>query len=496
MTDRVTIELKNKPNNGPPYTCDYQANTTGGGKSVTISVTRHEDSPGFYRYTHENSTKDSYGKSLPFRLKEIQDENGKIGGVRESQDDKEVTSVEAYYWRHENGGGQTPTKVLLVGVTAAGSDGTKYYVRSSGKEWVEKRLNGDLEKILDEQNCYSNDAITLDLSRNNSEQPKYGKGYCCDDHKNSPRVTVEEIPVSHKHHNHGRSAKFYKHTIGPTSKLAGIKYNEGGSSDPKNRKRVTLNGQPFPIPNVKNVYALYSGESKEPKLIYVNSTGGSGVSGWFKKGSGTNGNWEKAEKLNSITPENFRDLDCNNWKALKEELNHDTSDLEECQESKQQLEQRQQEAQRSGGEESEGQGYKADAGGKEARAQEQGTSPKKPDPNDKAKGPGDTAPGLSGSAVDEASGNADGDSHSEGTQSPAAKESASEPQARSGAEAGTALPHGQGNSPGQNPSFWDKPEKSIPTVLTGVGVVSGLVGLAGFKYYKSHNGDPWVRQIS
>ncbi|EKX71995.1 hypothetical protein BEWA_016730 [Theileria equi strain WA] len=42
-----------------------------------------------------------------------------------------------------------------------------------------------------------------------------------------------------------------------------------------------------------------------------------------------------------------------------------------------------------------------------------------------------------------------------------------------------------------NSSNW----QVILAVLTGTGVVSGLVGFAGYKFYQSFKGDPWVRQI-
>ncbi|EKX72365.1 hypothetical protein BEWA_048320 [Theileria equi strain WA] len=47
----------------------------------------------------------------------------------------------------------------------------------------------------------------------------------------------------------------------------------------------------------------------------------------------------------------------------------------------------------------------------------------------------------------------------------------------------------------QTSTFWESYDKSIPTVLTGVGVVSGSLTGFGWWAFKRSRGDPWVRQI-
>ncbi|EKX72789.1 hypothetical protein BEWA_013480 [Theileria equi strain WA] len=306
-----------------------------GGRKFTVKRSEEPSGSGFYKYTYED--RDDIGGlgNKPFELSEIQDDTGNsISGIPSKGSDKKVTSVSAYYWKHESTNGSPPTKVLLVEVVYSGENRTAYYVRGSGKDWIETSLQNDLEKTLYEQNCYNNEAVTLDLTRSNSEtHSKHGgTGYCCAYHKEGPKVTVEEIAVRHQHER-GESTKLYKHTIYPTSKLAGIKYNEGGNHGPKSRKNIKIPGLDNSGKDSVDIYALYSGKNQDPELIYVKSTGDSGVTGWFKKGSSNNGNWEKAEKLDkNITPNNFGDLDCDKFKALKEELNHDTSGLDECKE--------------------------------------------------------------------------------------------------------------------------------------------------------------------
>ncbi|EKX72006.1 hypothetical protein BEWA_016840 [Theileria equi strain WA] len=59
-------------------------------------------------------------------------------------------------------------------------------------------------------------------------------------------------------------------------------------------------------------------------------------------------------------------------------------------------------------------------------------------------------------------------------------------------QASTALPETLGYSrDDSHGTSWVE-----PTVFGGLAtVVSGIAGFAGYKYYTSHNGDPWVRQI-
>ncbi|AFZ79798.1 hypothetical protein BEWA_026470 [Theileria equi strain WA] len=62
----------------------------------------------------------------------------------------------------------------------------------------------------------------------------------------------------------------------------------------------------------------------------------------------------------------------------------------------------------------------------------------------------------------------------------------------------TASAQSGGGFPGHESSpnsFWTSHEKSIPTVLTGVGVVSGSLTGLGWWAFKRSKGDPWVRQI-
>ncbi|EKX73543.1 hypothetical protein BEWA_035790 [Theileria equi strain WA] len=219
-----------------------------------------------------------------------------------------------------------------------------------------------LERELDNLNCYSNDAVTLDLTKD--AYGENGQLPCCKEHKNHSKVSVEPVSVNHAHHDH--------HHVG-SENLTVKKYSiDGGSlaaiklagEKKKNRKRIKFdNGPKFPITGPVEISALYSGNNKEPVLIYVGKNGNQNPTGWYR--SGSSNTWTRATGLDSVTPENI--TECANWNNLVKELKYSDSDLQECKEAKQD---KQQEAQRSGSEESEGQGYKADAGGKEAKKDE------------------------------------------------------------------------------------------------------------------------------
>ncbi|AFZ79438.1 hypothetical protein BEWA_022860 [Theileria equi strain WA] len=314
MSGGVTIKLLQKPKgeSDPPTT--YNGDPTGTKK---IRVTRHEELSGFYKYTHADNT----DPGSPLELENIQDENGNID--ISLQGDKKVTSVEAYYWKHENGGSYTPSKLLLIGITISGHP-TKYYAKdnSGGTGWIEQ-LNGDLENVLDQQSCYSNDAVTLDLTKD-----AYTGQPCCDGHKDSSRITVQDVPVNNNHdHDHkhmgSKNLTVKKYSI-KHGQLAAIKL-----PGEKTRRSITFSGQPFPMKGPVEISALYSGNNKEPVLIYINDKSDTKNSGWYKSG-GNADTWTEAPELSDVTPENI--TECANWNSLVKGLKDSDSGLQECQE--------------------------------------------------------------------------------------------------------------------------------------------------------------------
>ncbi|AFZ80280.1 hypothetical protein BEWA_031330 [Theileria equi strain WA] len=330
----VTIDLSKNKKENCGETTTYQASTSAGGKTVKITVKRTIEPKGshFYRYTH------SPHGGRAFTLKEIQDNNKRIEGIQESKDGKDVYSVSAYYWKHDNtGGGQTPGKVLLIGVSTSAR--TTYYVRSSGNRWTEYKLDEeDLEHELDEFVCKYHNGVTIDLTR---DKHRPGESYCCDKHADKEgkdgeaKVSVTSVPVSCKTHSGSSHLTVKKHTItSPNLRLAGIKYNENSDLAPKNRRRIKLTKQSFPITDVDSVHVFYCQE-QNPLLIYIHPTTGSSAKGWYKKKEGSNdsGNeeWEETlAGLRNTAPEKI--TDCTSWNALVTELKKagGYNDLQEC----------------------------------------------------------------------------------------------------------------------------------------------------------------------
>ncbi|EKX72712.1 hypothetical protein BEWA_012710 [Theileria equi strain WA] len=400
--EEVTIKLgvKSKDDGDHPT---YNGDESTKGQNIIIKVTVTEEPRGsdFYKYTHE----DNGGEKQLFELKEVLDGNSKkIEGIPPDGPDKKVTSVSAYYWRHDKGGpGQTPNKVLLVEVSYSGSGGTKYYVRGTGIDWVETFLGDDLEKTLDEQNCYSNDAVTLDLTKD--AYGTEGRSPCCDGHKSHSKVSVTPVPVNHTHHDHphvgSNNLTVKKYSILGTT-LAAIKLADTGEK--KKKKRITFSGQPFPMDSVESIYALYSGDNREPKLIYVNSIGDqTNVRGWYQN-NGSDGEWTKATDLQGVTPETIND--CPNWNNVVGKLKHSNRDLQECKELSESDKQKEQQSQRSEGSDEELRQVSEEKRKKEEQEQSESVTPR---------GPPLGAPGPAGPAGAGASGTAEGTSDVDGT---------------------------------------------------------------------------------
>ncbi|EKX72153.1 hypothetical protein BEWA_046170 [Theileria equi strain WA] len=224
----------------------------------------------------------------------------------------------------------------MVGITTTDTGNrTKYYKNSDGNKWVEKHdlsTNGELiEKKLDDLNCYSNDAVTVKLTKD-----AYGTGklHCCDGHKNHSKVSVEPVSVNHPHSRHhlgSENLTVKKYSILGTT-LAAIKH-DSSSEDKKNRiKRIKIPGLKASGNDPVDIYTVYSGNSKNPELIYVKGGDPSVDRKWFKKGGNGDENWTKAPELSGIIPENI--TECANWNSLVGELRDSNSDLQDCSQEK------------------------------------------------------------------------------------------------------------------------------------------------------------------
>ncbi|AFZ81026.1 hypothetical protein BEWA_004340 [Theileria equi strain WA] len=320
----VTIKLSQKPtSDGTPET--YTGNSTGG-RIIQVKLTSGP-TQNFFKYEHALQA----GGTQLFHLMEIWDDNN--SSISRIKGGKDVTLVEAYYWKDDkSGSGRTPGKALLVGITI--DTKTTYYKDSGGNEWIEQAIDAEkLEKELENLNCYNNNAVTLDLSKSLST----GQSYCCEEHrKTGTKIVVDKGEIIR---DGNRKVGYTKYSI-TGGQLVGIKfYKDDVSNDEKYRRRITTTGGlKFPITGTVDIYAIHS--DKNPELIYVKSTGTKNpVTGWFQRGSDDNGKWtEVSAKLSGVDKDKIdnKQLSCQQWKALTGVLKHGDSDFVDCPEEPEQ----------------------------------------------------------------------------------------------------------------------------------------------------------------
>ncbi|AFZ81245.1 hypothetical protein BEWA_006540 [Theileria equi strain WA] len=318
-TSGVTINIREKPtdNENLPYIYG----------SDQVRLERGENPPGsgFLMFKHTSPN------GQPFQVDKVMFGDAQVSDIGVNYGDK-IDHLAVWYWRETL---ETMTNPLLAEVFRNGSYTYNYNKGGMETSWTSLPIiqnprpiplhNKDLETQLDGLNCYLNDAVTLNLTFENSSKlsnnSARGKNtYCCITHSpnaTSGRVSVEKVKVSCKQNPNHRSADCYKHEFTPSNgwRLAAIKYDPTGGST---RNRINLNGHKSP-PSVTTVYAFY--KDNNPKLIYVE---GNEENKWFKSPTGGNSNDENWEKvltdLQGIKPTNFNSLTCNQWSKLKEAL--------------------------------------------------------------------------------------------------------------------------------------------------------------------------------
>ncbi|EKX72837.1 hypothetical protein BEWA_013960 [Theileria equi strain WA] len=503
----IIIELKNKPT--ADGTEEYPGTSTSG-KTVNITVKRSNEPQGsnFYRYTH--TLQNGGGQ---FKLKEVLDDhNTPIPAISQLKG-QEVTSVDAYYWKHDNtGGGQTPGKALLIGVTTQGNATPTYYgnvKNANGNKWIglgtgstPNLLYNDIERTLDDLVCSNYGILTMDLSKGTSMSGN--KPYCCRCHgkdkggSDQQKITVERKNVSCTHKN---SVTICKHSIDGNYKLATIRYYNNGvglqnTNDPKNRRRITAPELKFPIPGSLSVHALYCGGN--PVLIYVKGTG---QSKWYKKpATDDSGNekWEEVNELKSVTPKEIQN-DCKKYNKLIEALKEaNCGNFGACPPDPKPRTGNEGPGQDQTKEEKEDKKEEEDD---EGSSRELGGTPAGPG-NDGPAGPSEepatstqvsedsqsTTPPLTAAPktpkVDDPS------------QLPAGQESRAKEGEALARSAGSSTPKAAAaNRGGGGTSSGNSNWQVIFGGSASATVVSGATFFAGYKFYTKYKGDPWVRQI-
>ncbi|AFZ81030.1 hypothetical protein BEWA_004380 [Theileria equi strain WA] len=551
--DGVTIDFSQnkKPPNGGDTT--YPGYSTGTGKNITIKVTSANEpkDSNFWKYEHRLET-----GNQPFKLSRVWDDRSNpIPGIPPNESDNKVTSVSAYYWRYEPGG--TPAKALVAEVVYSGNKTYYRNSSGGGKNWIlltgdksshPPLLYGDIERALDDLVCEYYGAVTMNLfkvvSVNLSSKVSTGNNkYCCAFHSpnggGEGKVSVNRgtVPAGSK------DIEYYKHFIDNGTKLAGIKTNSGLP-----RKRITALGLDFPIQGSLTIYAFYCNQRSSPVLIYVKD-GNPPVNKWFRQIAGDT--WQNVPDI-SKDPENIKSCSDEGFKALVKELRDFGCNYSTCKEPVQSSPQ-----QAAGGSVGSKGGATGTVNTEEAGnslpaeeikveigtqgqptpgtaqytvdAQQQTDTPnataEAPGPSDAsddkdakaAADPGqpigssadggeltptgDTDEGAGAKGVPEGPAKPKGGQNTDVTSTDSRLSSAQQgvgpdgkmepatgleepaPKAPEG-DSGTASAQRQGDS-----SHWE-----VPTgIFGGVFTVSGLVGFIGFKFYRSHNGDPWVK---
>ncbi|AFZ79824.1 hypothetical protein BEWA_026730 [Theileria equi strain WA] len=320
----IIIDIRKRPTNG-----DSEVYILDDGQVVKIEMSDDPPSSGFWKFKHTKNGEKS------FKVNKVEYDNKTIDTSQLQISDNKIEYLSVWYWKHS--GMLNP---LFIEVKI--ENGEYRHIKNFGdNNWVEHTRNSSeeknpfqgesLEQLLDDLNCKHNNAVTMNLSWTISmgrQDP-----YCCrcDYHGNNEterRITVREEKVP------AGSIPYYKHSIsGDSLKLAGIKYYENGYHAPKNRRRIKLSGQGFPLPNVTAVCTFYCKD--KPVIIYVDSDKQHTAKGWYKKGSdGNNGdeNWVKVSGI-SKDPENIRNCTDKDFKQFVKEL--DCSIYKECNENPQ-----------------------------------------------------------------------------------------------------------------------------------------------------------------
>ncbi|AFZ80811.1 hypothetical protein BEWA_002180 [Theileria equi strain WA] len=241
---------------------------------------------------------------------------------------------------------------IAVELKSPGNGGSKWYYSEddSGTNWGETgdgghRLYGPdgkpteaLTKKLDGLACEHHNAVTMDLTKSNSDQYASDGNYCCEEHqKKGGKVSVTPVPVNCTQHQSQSSLKAYKHSISDDGlKLGGIKFYLNGDRSKQDRKRVQSTTLRLPAQGPVDVYVFYCSDNK-PVLIYVQADEAlPPITTWYRKEKNNDDkSWKKSNgKLKGLEPKNFNNLECKYWKKLKKVLHERScSDLKDCSES-------------------------------------------------------------------------------------------------------------------------------------------------------------------
>ncbi|EKX73418.1 hypothetical protein BEWA_054750 [Theileria equi strain WA] len=288
----IQLSENKRATENPP---EYKDTISNKGITVTRSFcpTSQGSTANFFKYTH----KDSSGNK-EFTLKEIKDDGWNV--ITTEFSGKKVTAVSAYYWKHENGSGQTPTKVLLVEVLSEKDPKCSYYARRSGS-WISHKIKnpekGPTQAELELLNCEINDVVQIDVAQITD--------YCHDskdimDKHDNKKVSVKEVGDGQL-----GSYSAYEHIPNEAAYTRSTPHKFNISAFKKENKHIplkTLQHQ-LPVRNAIRVVVYFCG--KIPLLFYIDSSTLNGKDKWFQ--STTQGmSWDT---VGPGAPENEREYD-------------------------------------------------------------------------------------------------------------------------------------------------------------------------------------------
>ncbi|AFZ79959.1 hypothetical protein BEWA_028080 [Theileria equi strain WA] len=534
----VTIDINHNPDGDRPY-------TYGGNGNKDVQLVRTEDPPdsGFYRFKHTKNG--SNGNA--FHVEKVMSGGIQVPDLNQSEN---ILYLAVWYYS----GDKNHNQPLLIEI--GDKHGTyKHYTTKESGSWtvIDKErpspLEGEpLEQKLEYLNCEYHKTVSINLSHKNSETHKNGR-YCCDKHNGDNRegkVTV--TPGSVKGDSH---IEYYKHDVNHNLIVSGIYYKDTQDK----RKRIRITDLKNSVDGSVKFYTFYSNNgSKEPRLIYLDSTGQPNAKGWYQPNTTGDDNqpWTKFQDIpKEITPDNI-----GKGKNIKEEDSNKYLETLECKiygtggkcneyrSSSSQLnvggsgpsgpdggpkgDESLSNPGPSGLQGPAGGGANAASGSEDDGVQGPGasTSPSGGGSNDPDGSASEAEPSPAGSYgkleakkepdthyVDSRKSNVSSTrvttNHSQGivphSPLPTSLEPLVEPNSPTNAEAAAQImkasvptqgtPIGSPLSPPNSNSNTPTTPKIVVSVTTGILGTSALVCLAGFKLYNRYKGDPWVRQI-
>ncbi|EKX72228.1 Sec1 family member protein [Theileria equi strain WA] len=264
----IDIEVVSTDNTGKGAgSTTYTYGVFGQDDGVKVNKTEDPASSGFWNFEH---TKNG-SSGLPFKVEKVICGELTDGlGINNT----DILHLAVGYWKETVATMHNPS---LIEIRDTNGD-YDYYSSKNGINWQPLSGNGgsllsgeDLEIQLDDLNCQYHKLVTMDLTKSHSEKHTSGENgtqYCCKEYNS--KVQVSELTISCKLQHNPNHVTAYKHSIVRTSKLAGIKYYDGGLNTNALRKRITAPELNFPIKGPVDIYTFYCKE-EAPVLVYIDS---------------------------------------------------------------------------------------------------------------------------------------------------------------------------------------------------------------------------------